>query len=56
MIAKIHKATLSDKSEVFDVLIEESGVTLASIPCINELSATRLLEAIDLYSEVRVMH
>jgi hypothetical protein len=52
MIAKIHKATLSDKSEVYDVLIEESGVTMASISCRDEDSAVMLLNAICRYSNV----
>ena len=58
MIAKIHKTVVSDehgKSEVYDVLIEESGVTLASIPCIDVLNAVMLLDAIQLNSNVQVV-
>jgi len=54
MIAKIHKCILSDKSEVFDVLIEESGVTMASIACCTRENADALLDAIDANSDVIV--
>jgi hypothetical protein len=55
MIAKIHKAVLTDKSEVYDILLEESGVTLASIPCTSENNARYLLAAISIYSNVKVI-
>lgn len=55
MIAKIHEAKLTDGSKVYDVLIEESGVTLASIPCPTKEDAICLLYSMKHHSNLTVI-
>ena len=54
MIALIERHVLSDGSEVFDVEIEESGITMVSIPCYSQLAAACLLKSLNENTLVQV--
>lgn len=55
MIAFVKEHKLSDGSSVFDVQIEESGVTMVALPCVSHQSAMMLLAAIGVTTNVKVI-
>lgn len=55
MIAKVTEHTLTDGSKVYNVELQESGITMASIPCIDQLSAYILLDAFEQQTLVTVV-
>ena len=55
MIALLKEYVLTDNSKVYDIELQEAGVTLVSIPCRDKAYAERLLEQINDCALVKVI-